>query len=266
MNLPDSLEPLLAHVIPFTLVLFRLAGVFVMAPVLTSTMIPLKVKALLAASLAVAAYPLVAPSLVAPAETDVFGLLPLVASEALIGLCVGALAATPLLFLELGGAIMGQSVGFGLARVYNPESDIDTDLLGQLLLMLATGAFIATGGLETLFTGIVGSFARVPLGGMDAGQTPLDLFLGVMASGCDLGMRVAMPVVGSTLLLVVVMGVLGKTMPQINIMTVGFAAKVLAGLAVLMFALVAIREVAGEACGEAVADAVAWVQSLGGGR
>lgn len=259
-----ALESLLAHVIPFTLVLFRLAGVFLMAPVLTSTMIPMKVKALLAGALALAAYPLVSPMLAMPASVDVMGLLPLVASEALIGLCVGALAATPLLFLELGGSIMGQSVGFGLARVYNPESDIDTDLLAQLILMIATGAFIASGGLETLFTGIVHSFSRVPLGGMSTDQAPLDLFLGVIASGCDLGLRVAMPVVGSTFLLIVVLGVLGKTMPQVNIMTVGFTFKVIAGLAVLAFSLVAIREIAGDALDHSVSGAVSWVESLGG--
>lgn len=266
METPAALAPLLSHVIPFTLVLFRLAGVFLMAPILTSTMIPMKFRALLATTLAAAAYPLVAPALQAPAEIDVFGLLPLIACEALIGLCVGVLASIPLLSLELSGVMMGQSIGFGLARVYNPESDIDADLLGQLLLMVATGAFVAMGGLESLFGGVVRSFERVPIGSVGAGQTPLDLFLGVLGSGCDLGLRVAMPVVGCTLLLVIVLGVVGKTMPQINIMSVGFGIKIFAGLCVLAIAMVAIREAVGEATDDAIDRALAWVHSLGGAR
>ncbi|CAG0999742.1 Flagellar biosynthetic protein FliR [Phycisphaerales bacterium] len=266
METTDSLSVLIAHVIPFTLVLFRLAGVFLMAPILTSTMIPTKFRALLATVLAVAAYPMVAPVLTAPAEIDLFGLLPLIACEAMIGLCVGALAAIPLLSLELSGVMMGQSIGFGLARVYNPESDVDTDLLGQLLLMVATGVFVAVGGIESLFGGIVRSFERVPVGSVGAGQAPLDLFLGVLASGCDLGLRVAMPVVGSTLLLVIVLGVVGKTMPQINIMTVGFAIKIFAGLCVLALAMVAVREIVGTATDDAIDRSLAWLQSLGGAR
>lgn len=265
MDVPSLMPLLLAHVIPFTLVLFRLAGLFLLAPLLTSTMIPMKFRALLACTFAAAAYPILAPDLIAPASADMFSLVPLIAGEALIGLCVGAIASMPLLSLELAGVVMGQSMGFGLARVYNPESDVETDLLGQLLLMVATGVFVASGGLETLFTGLVRSFDRLPIGGMSASSAPLDLFIDVLTSGCDLALRVAMPVVGGTMLLVIVLGVIGKTMPQVNIMSVGFTIKVLAGLAALALAMSAIRETVGDAIDQAIDQALLWLSGLGSG-
>ncbi|MDX2130571.1 MAG: flagellar biosynthetic protein FliR [Planctomycetota bacterium] len=262
---PDqAASSLVAHAIPFTLVLFRMAGVFIMAPILSSTMIPLRARALLATTMAGAAYANVAPHVQAPADVDLLGLAPLIVSEALIGLTVGAIASTPLLCLELSGVMMGQSIGFGLARVYNPDTDIDTDLLAQLLLMIAVGVFVAAGGLEALFGAVARSFERVPIGGMRASQAPLDVLLGALQSGFDLGLRVAMPVVGTTLLLIAVLGVIGKTMPQINIMTVGFAIKILAGLAILALATTAIHEAARDAIADSIDAAVLWLRRAGG--
>src|SRR5437868_2450431 len=69
------------------------------------------------------------------------------------------------------------------------------------------------GGLERLVGGIIESFARVPVGGFATDRVPLDLLVGVLASGFELAIRVAAPVTGIVLLLVIVIGVMGKTMP-----------------------------------------------------
>ncbi len=261
----DAIARLLEHVIPFTLVLFRLAGLFVAAPLLTSVVLPMKVKALLATAMAAAVYPVIRPHLHCPEGVDVVGLVPLMLGEGLVGLTIGAIAAIPILSMELAGVVMGQSIGFGLARVYNPESDVDTDLLGQMLFYVAMGVFLAAGGLEQLFGGLMRSFERVPAGGVAASSVPLDLFLAVLTSGFDLGLRVALPVVAMTLLLVIVLGVIGKTMPQLNIMTVGFTIKILAGLATFAFSVYAVREAVGEEVESVLGQALRWLDGMGGG-
>src|SRR5439155_21370181 len=103
-------------------------------------------KALLVFMLAAAVYPIVQPSLAAVPRlnhTDVFGLVPLILGESLIGLTIGAIAAIPLMSLEMSGVLMGQSMGLGLARVYNPEADFDADVLGQFLYYIGAGVFVA---------------------------------------------------------------------------------------------------------------------------
>lgn len=263
MQFGPDISPLAAHAVPFTLVLFRLAGLFVMMPVLAGVTFPARYKALFALMLAAAAYPMLAPRLPAPAATDLFGLIPLVFGEALIGLCMGALAALPLASLELAGVISGQSMGLGLARVYNPEADADSDVIGQFLTMIATGVFLTLGGLEQMFAGVLRTFERVPAGAVGLRDTPLDLFLGVLASGTEMALRVALPVAAMTMLMVIVLGVIGKTMPQMNIMSVGFTIKILAGLAALAMGVYAIREAVGEEVSDVLGEVVAWVESLG---
>jgi flagellar biosynthetic protein FliR len=247
-DVANNFSGLLGHVVPWVLVCFRVLGLFVLTPVLASTMVPGRFKALLGFMLGAAAYPMLLahPSTASLASglggvNDVFSMVVLVLSEVAIGFCIGALAATPLLMLELGGLVMGNSMGFGLARVYSPEADVDTDLLGQLLFTIATGIFIAAGGLEQLFRGLLASFAHLPLGGFHAGLTPLEAFVGVLSSGTELGLRVAAPVTCIVLMLTVVFGVLGKTMPQLNVMSVGFTVKMLAGLSMLLFGLASMR-------------------------
>lgn len=261
-----GIEHLIQHAVPFALVVFRLAGLFVMAPILASTMIHGRLKVLLAVMLAAALYPTVPLDRFVPVDFDLFTLLPLVVCELLIGMSMGIIASLPMVSLEMSGVIMGQQVGFGLARVYNPELEYEADMLGQILFYLGAGAFLAMGGLETLFAALARTFARVPvggMGGMTAGELPLELFVGVLASGFEVAMRVAAPVTGIVLLLVIVFGVMSKTMPQLNVMAVGFTAKIMGALALTAFSVYAIHAAASQEIDRVVGLIVSWTESLG---
>jgi len=262
METPD-LNPLLASVVPYTLVVFRLAGVFVMAPLLVNILIPRRFKALLVIMLSAAVFPIVSPTLtMAAVPVDLFGLLPLIVTEALIGVAIGGIAAIPLLSLEMAGIIAGQNMGLGLAKVYNPEADFETDILGQLIYYIGAGVFVAMNGLEKLLGSVMDSFKFVPLGGFQVSRTPLDLFVGTLSSGFELAIRVSAPVTGIVLLIVVVFAVVGKTMPQLNVMSVGFAIKIIAGLLMLTFALYAVRDAVGDELARVLSNINQWVHSL----
>jgi flagellar biosynthesis protein FliR len=259
---------LFEHTVTWVLVVFRVAGVFAMAPLLTSVMVPMRYKALLSVLLAAGVFPVLSAQGVmrTPVEgTSLFGLVPMVAGEAMVGLVIGTIAAIPLLMLEMAGVVSGTTMGLGLARVYNPESEADTDLLGQLLFFLGMGIFFAAGGIDMLFAGILSSFERLPPGGFAAGMTPVGVVVAVLTSGFEMGIRVSMPVVGVVLLILVVLGVLGKTLPQINTMSVGFSIKMLCGIAMLALGVYAIREPVTELVQSSLQDAGAWLESLGGG-
>jgi flagellar biosynthetic protein FliR len=269
MDLPSPTpwitQTLAPHVVAWSLVLFRVAGLFVFAPLLTSAMVPMRFKALLAALLAGAAYPLVASrvqlDLGSMPEPDVLTLLPMVVGEALVGLAMGAIAAVPLLMMELAGTLAGTTMGFGLARIYNPEADADTDILGQLYFFLASGIFVAIGGLDQLFRGILASLERVPVGGLggSAGSRGGEVFVGVLQAGTELGLRVAAPVVAIVLLLIIVFGVIGKTMPQLNVMSVGFSIKLLCGVGVIAMGLSSLHASLADSVAHAVDSAAAWM-------
>lgn len=254
-------------VVPFLLAFFRMLGLFLAAPLLSSMIIPVRTKALLALMLTAAVFPTLpvrlSSELFPTGELSVMTLLPMIVVEATIGFSIGLLAMVPLTALEMSGTMMGQQMGLGLARVFNPEADYDFDVLGQLLFYVATGVFFAMGGLEILMGTLIGTFANIPIGGMRSHDTPLDLLVSLVSAAFDLALRVSAPVTGIVLLLVIVFAAIGKTMPQINIMSVGFAIKILGGLLILSASLYAVQTAASGTIHEAMAQVRAWALGVG---
>ena len=259
-----AFEHILPHVAPFLLVAFRLAGLFVFTPVLANRSLPARARVVIVVMLAAALYPML-PTLaqVAP-DAGVADLAPMIVRELLVGLIMGFIAALPIHALDLSGLLVSHQMGLGLARVYNPELESDTDTTGQLIMYMGLGAFVAMGGLEVLFLSVADTFRFVPLGG-GAGptQVPLDLIVGLIGSGFELAIRVAAPVLCIIFLLMIAMGFVTKTMPQINIMSVGFTVKILAGIGMLAVSLTAMQQATGEEIQRVLRLAVGWAEGLG---
>ena len=250
---------LLAQTAPFLLTAFRLAGLFLFAPLLTSSMVPVRYKTLMVFMLAAAMFPMVSVRIPMGAlPLDVITMVPLLLREAMIGFTIGLIASIPMLSLEMSGVIAGQQMGLGLARVYNPDSDAESDVLGQMLYTIALGGFVAGHGLESLMDTVLETFRTIPLGGLDSAAAPLEMLTAALTSGFELAIRVTTPVSGAVLLMTIVLGVIGKTMPQINIMSVGFTFKIAIGLAALIFGLTAVGDATAEVMRRSIQSVQVW--------
>jgi len=255
---------LASHAGLFSLAMARVAGLALSTPILMAASVPMRVKALLVLLIAAAAYPFVCtlPSSAAGGSVDLVGLIPSLVGEAAVGFCLGLIVSMPLLFLEAAGSICGHQMGFGLARVYNPASDEDADILGQLLYFTGFGTFLAMGGMERMFSMLIGTFETLPAGLAKPGLVASVDWTGAVGSALELALRISGPVTGIVIISSAVLGLVGKTMPQINIMSVGFTVKAVAGVAVLGFSLVASAEVTADGLAESVRDAARWAGSL----
>ncbi|MFO0833111.1 MAG: flagellar biosynthetic protein FliR [Phycisphaerales bacterium] len=257
----STFQAMLGHVVPCSLVVFRVAGLFAMTPLLASTAAPMRYRALLAMMLGVAAYPLLRVDVRAVPD-DTFSVAAAIAGEALVGLAIGAIGALPVLLLEMSGLVAGTTMGMGLARVYNPESDADVDVMGQLIFYIGMGVFFAVGGIDSLYQAVLVSFDRLPPGTIRPADAPLETFVGVLSSGFELAFRVSLPVVGIILLLIVVLGVLGKTIPALNMMSVGFTIKIICGFAMLTMGIYAARQPITLGVEGAINAAQRWVADM----
>lgn len=256
-----SLDPILPHLLPLLTVVIRLTGLFIFTPILSSGSVPFQFRALLAFMFALAIYPFV-PPIPLDASIDLVQLIPLLFAELLIGIAIGLIASIPLLAVQMGGYVMGYQVGLSLAESFNPELDTNGSVAGDLLFYMAAFIFIGFGGLEILFATLAESFRTAPVGLFTSGDVPLELLLAVLSSGFDLALRVATPVMVVVSMLMIAMGFVMKTMPQINIMSIGFAAKIIAGLAMLLVSVNAIGAVAGDEILDMFEQLGVWVRSL----
>lgn len=257
-----SLEPIFRHATPFALVVFRLAGLLVFTPLLANRTLPRRFRALLAIMLGAAVYPALPSNLQEPPAADMIALAPLVASELLIGVVIGFLAGLPILAMDMAGFLMGHQMGMGLARVYNPDMGADTDVFGQLLMYVGLGAFVALGGLDAAFLSLVSTFDRVPIGAFALDRAPLELAVGTLSSGFELALRVGAPVLGIIFLIMIAMGFITKTMPQLNVMSVGFTLKMIGGIGMIAASLATMQQATAGEIERVMAQVVEWGRTL----
>ena len=220
----------------FALILMRVSGVVVVAPVFGTPEVPAQVRALLAVALA---------AVVTPGQwhvavdypVSVVNLLVFAGAELAVGVCLGLGVVILLSGVHLAGQIIGRTSGLMMADIFDPTSGESTSVFGHLLHMLALAVFLLIGGHRILLAGLLDTFAALPPG---AANLPLGVghaLVVLLTQSFALGIRVAAPVVAAVLLSTLILGLISRTMPQLNILAVGFGLNSMLALGTMALAL-----------------------------
>ncbi|MDX9910860.1 MAG: flagellar biosynthetic protein FliR [Phycisphaerales bacterium] len=260
-----NLLPIFDQLAPMVVVLSRVGGLFILAPMLSGVTIPVQARALLAVSLSVAMLGLASPALRAMPEPSLASLLPLVLSETLVGFVIGAFGMMPVMAISMGGQIMGYQMGISIAQTYSPELDTQSEVVAQIYSLAGMGTFVVLGGVDALLLGVARSYESIPVGSMGAGQVPLAAFLDLIGAGLELAMRISAPVLAAVLVVLASMGAVMKTVPQFNVMSVGFTLKILIGVAIMISAHDAIHAAGIEGMTRAIDDMILWLRGVAHG-
>ncbi len=236
---------LLDHVPPALLVIFRIGGLAIYGPVIGSSSIPVRIKVMLAVILGLAVYPVLTTQELGVGgwELNLWSLGPAIAMELLVGLVIGFLANLPLLAVQIGGLMMGHQMGLGFAKFFNPAMEDSADIIGQMLFFMALAGFLLLGGLEMMVLAVLHSFHHIPLATNVADGSLLTMLAGVLTASYELALRVAAPLLTLIFLETVAMGFLSKTVPQLNILSLGFPMRILVGLVIVALVVGVIDEV-----------------------
>lgn len=245
------------------LVLARFGGLVMAAPLLSSVLVPIRLRAMIAVALAAMALPMLPATAVQGVPTDAPGLALVVLGEITIGAAMGLMVTLVLAAMELAGFLAAYQLGLSVAGAYNPDLGTESNVLGELMYMAALAILVIVGGLDALCAGLMASFAGAPIGAMSMGEAPVGVIVAALTAGFELAMRFAMPVLACAGCVLIAMGVLGRTVPGINAMTVGFAVKIIVGLLALVFTIALVERTLGEAIVSGVADATRWAERVG---
>jgi flagellar biosynthetic protein FliR len=261
----DQFASILTHVPAAVLVLFRIGGLMIYGPVFGASVIPPRIKVFLCVVLGCAVYPIVVERAGVPRlDLDLWTLAPLVFFELMIGLLIGYLASLPLVAVQVGGLVMGQQMGLGFARFYNPAMEDDADVLGQVLFMMTLAGFLLIGGHESMLLAVLHSFRHIPLPAMASlhpGPELLSLLTGVLTAAFEMALRVAAPLLALIFLQTLAMGFIAKTVPQVNILSLGFPLRVMAGLLIIILGLVVMNEVVMDLVNDTLGLMFGWIES-----
>ncbi len=211
----------------------RVLALFSVAPLLSHRAVPLRLKV----ALAVGITAVLVPNLQTPPITDALSGagLGLLAQNILIGVMLGFIVRLIFAALELTGELIGLQMGLSFAGFFNPASGMAQNAVGSFMSLLALLMFIAIDGHLMMLHALAESFRLFPLVG-GTGELPMTLEQ-VLRAGADMfsiALTLALPFLGVMLLTNIVLGVLARIAPQLNVFAVGFPLTILVGLATLL--------------------------------
>jgi flagellar biosynthetic protein FliR len=230
-----SLDGVLKFVPVFVLVLFRIAGFMLFAPLFGSTRIPRQVRVLFAVILAVGLTSTVSPPLHLP-ETS-WGVAMGIGGEICFGLAMGMVLSFVFIAAQWAGEMIGQQMGFNLAETFDPSFSQGSTLVGDLYYMLTLVVFLAMGGHRSMIRGLRDSFESLPLLSVGIDQSIFDLITRTLGTCTTLAIRLAAPVLVTMMIVDLTLGFLGRTMPQLNVPAMGQSVKAIVGMVVLIIGL-----------------------------
>lgn len=224
---------------PLVLVMARVGALFFTAPLIGGTLVPMRVKSLLSLAIAVLLLPVVRPLM--PEQLPVDGrFLLLLAQELATGATIGFACTCIFEGIRAGGELINRYAGFTAAENFDPDSGIGEGPIGDMLLIGMVMVFFAADAHHFMIATVATSFNAVPVGAwaMDARllQAAAEGTGQCMAIAC----MVSFPVLAVIMLVTVAEGVLTKAVPQINILFMSFAIKILVSLLVLYAGMPAI--------------------------
>jgi flagellar biosynthetic protein FliR len=215
------------------LVMVRMSGLMAFSPIFSSTAIAPRIKAGFVIALTMLLAPVVGTLPRARVQLDMAGLL----GELAVGLVFGFALSLMNEALTFAGQLLGMQFSFSLVNLMDPNSNIETPVLGQLLGWVGILVLLGAGLDRTLLAAVMRSFAVVPVGDA-AMQADTGLALAEMTGGVFLaGLQLAAPVVAAALTVEIVVSLVGRMSPQLPVMVVSIPLKTLMSYAVLIGAL-----------------------------
>jgi flagellar biosynthetic protein FliR len=218
-----------AFITRFGLLLVRPGMLVAAAPVFGGLFIPVQVRIGLCILLGLALAPVVPP----PQNASTVGLPMIIAGEALIGLALGIGLQVIVAAAELAGHLAGFQIGFSYAAIVDPQSGVRNNLVAALYGNLALVTFLGINGHHVLIQGLAASYDQLPIGAAALSGPLAPIVAHMLGLVFVTGVRLAAPVVTALLLVEVIMGLVARAAPSLNLLVVGTPVRLLAGMLAL---------------------------------
>ncbi|MEW6488620.1 MAG: flagellar biosynthetic protein FliR [Thermodesulfobacteriota bacterium] len=225
-----------ARFFAFLLVLLRMGALFAFAPVFSTPFVPTQVKAAAVLGLSAALTALGFPGEVAvPASAA--ELVALGVQELLLGLLIGFIARLVFAAVQFGGQLIGFQMGLGIVSVLDPQSETQISVVSQFQFILAVLLFLAVGGEGMLLEVFAHNLTAVPPGKPLLTGPLIGAVAHLTGEVFSLGLKLAAPVVAALFASQVLLGVFARSVPQMNMLVLGFPLQILVGFTVMGLAV-----------------------------
>lgn len=217
------------------LVLSRVGGTVLLIPGIGETFVPVQYRLILAMGLSLVVAPLVGNAIpLAPTASELVRLLFL---EMVIGIYFGIVARIILLALDTAGQVIAMNTGLANAQIFNPALATQGSLPGFFLLNVATLLLLISDLHHLLIRAVIDSYTLFPPGAALPAADFADAISRIVANSFEIAIQIAAPFLVLGLLFYMVMGVMARLMPQLQIFFVALPVQVMMGLVIMSLVL-----------------------------
>lgn len=238
----------------FLLVLARVSPLFVLAPLFSSSTIPRRVRGLVAVALALGLAPVALQGAAAP--TEPLALAELMAKELLVGFAFAFALACVLAGFQAVGALLDIQIGYAFGAQIDPMTGTQGAVLSHLYALVGVAILVAVHGDALIISGLARTYDLVPLVRFPDVRSLVSgtftAFSGIFVAALEVGA----PVLLTLLLTDAAFGMVSRVVPQMNVFAVGFPAKVIVGMLMIVVTLPFAAGWFGDRLTESVAEAL----------
>ncbi len=219
----------------FLLIFVRVAAMMAVLPIFGDQSVPLVLRMGLSFFLAVILYPIVPKTVPIPAGIAdfIFGL----SQTLFVGLFIGFFGLIFFGGIQLAGEIAGFQMGFAIVSVLDPMSRIQMSIIAQFQYFMAILIFLTLEGHHLMIRGIAESFNTIPLLGASWNGDLGRILISMTGEMFVLAVKISAPIFVTLLLTNVGLGIVARTLPQMNVFIVGFPLQIGLGLATLAISM-----------------------------
>ena len=234
MEIPLSI--VLNGIDAFLLILVRMTGLFVVSPVFGRRNIPAYLKIGFSLMLALMLVNIIRLPAVSEYQ-NIYQFAFLVFKEFIVGLTIGYISYMMFAAIYLAGQLIDMQIGFGMVNILDPISNIQVPVTSNFYFIISMLVFLAVNGHHVLIKALFDSYSYIPIGAAVFNESLMNDIIRIFGNLFTVGFRIAAPVTAAILIADVALGVISKTIPQLNVFVVGMPLKIILGIVVVMLTI-----------------------------
>jgi flagellar biosynthetic protein FliR len=161
----------------------------------------------------------------------------LIIKEVIVGLILGYAAILTFTAIRIAGELIDSQMGFAMASIVDPQNNTSITLIGEFMYVLQILLFLAVDGHHQLLLAISYSYTMIPVAGAIFKTTFVTAVLKMFIEMFSLGIRMAAPFIVAFLICDIAMGLMARTVPQLNVFVISFPIKTGLGMLTMVAVL-----------------------------
>ncbi len=210
----------------YLMVFFRIIGFLIIAPLFSSRNVLSMMKAALAMLISILVVPTMVDTPFLTIESSLLLFFIYALSEFAIGLSIGFIATLFFDAINLAGQLIDMQMGFGIVNVVDPQSGAQMPVMGTFKYFLTMFFYLSLNGHILLLDALIKSYEIIPLGNFSVDITLMNFIIYVTTNLFVIALKIALPYVGALFATDFILGIIARTVPQMNVFMIGMPLKI----------------------------------------